>query len=36
MEFFGLLLGHTTTPDILETQFYQTSEESVGNAAIVY
>lgn len=32
----GLLLGHTTSTDALETKFHQTSDESVGYAAIVY
>lgn len=32
----GVLLGHTTSNDVLERRFNQTSEESVGYAAIVY
>jgi hypothetical protein len=32
----GILLGHTTSSDVLLRRFHQTSEESVGYAAIVY
>ncbi len=32
----GVLLGHTTSSDVIERRFNQTSEESVGYAAIVY
>lgn len=32
----GTLLAHTTSTDVLERRFHQTSEESVGYAAIVY
>jgi AmmeMemoRadiSam system protein B len=32
----GVLLGHTTSNDIMKTKFNETSEESVGYAAIVF
>lgn len=32
----GVLLGHSTSNDILQRRFNQTSEESVGYAAIIY
>jgi hypothetical protein len=32
----GILLGHTTSSDVLLRRFHQASEESVGYAAIVY
>jgi hypothetical protein len=33
---YGLLLGHTTSNDVMQRRFHETSEESVGYAAIVY
>lgn len=32
----GTLLGHTTSNDVMQRRFHETSEESVGYAAIVY
>jgi len=32
----GVLLGHTTSNDVLQRRFHETSQESVGYAAIVY
>ena len=32
----GVLLGHTTSNDIMKAKFNETSEESVGYAAIVF
>ena len=32
----GVLLDHTTSSDIMEKKFHQTSEESVGYAAMVF
>lgn len=32
----GVLLGHTTSNDVMQRRFHQTGEEAVGYAAIVY
>jgi AmmeMemoRadiSam system protein B len=32
----GVLLGHTTSNDVMKAKFNETSQESVGYAAIVF